>query len=165
MPCETDLYFTVEDNRREVACMPIRKSSSDEKPILRQISSRSNAWLSPQPHRPGPSPGSRASAGGKPAVLPNRIGGQRRLDAFEKNEIVGRGLGRTADRCDPLNPVGEQCGPMERLLRPHREAVNQRDPLDAEHLRQQPLLHPDIVGRREMRVTAAVERRRVAGRG
>jgi len=40
MPCETDLYFTVEDNRREVACMPIRKSSSDEKPILRQISSR-----------------------------------------------------------------------------------------------------------------------------
>jgi homoserine O-acetyltransferase/O-succinyltransferase len=21
MPCETDLYFTVEDNRREVACM------------------------------------------------------------------------------------------------------------------------------------------------
>jgi hypothetical protein len=54
--------------------------------------------------------------------------------------------------------------PMERLLRPHREAANQRDPLDAEHL-QQPLLHPDIIGRREMRVTAAVERRRAAGRG
>jgi hypothetical protein len=53
---------------------------------------------------------------------------------------------------------------MERLLRPHREAANQRDPLDAEHLKQ-PLLHPDIVGRREMRVTAAVERRRAAGRG
>jgi hypothetical protein len=51
---------------------------------------------------------------------------------------------------------------MERLLRPHREAANQRDPLDAEHP-QQPLLHPDIVGRREMRVTAAVERRRAAG--
>ena len=62
----------------------------------------------------------------------------------------------------PLDPVGEQCRPMERLL---RDAVNQRDALDAEHLRQQPLLHPDIVGRREMRVTAAVERRRVAGRG
>ena len=65
----------------------------------------------------------------------------------------------------PLDPVGEQCRPMEGQLRPHREAVNQRDPLDAEHLRQQLLLHPDIVGRREMRVTAAVERRRVAGRG
>src|SRR6516165_316515 len=30
--------------------------------------------------------------GGEPAVLPNRIGGQRRLEAFEKNEIVRRGL-------------------------------------------------------------------------
>src|SRR5262249_37659910 len=43
--------------------------------------------------------------------------------------------------------------------------ATKRDQLDAEHLRQQPLLHPDIVGGREMRVTAAVERRRVAGRG
>jgi hypothetical protein len=49
---------------------------------------------------------------------------------------------------------------------PHREAVNQRYSLDTEHLRQQPLLHSDIVGHREMRVTAAVERRRrVARRG
>ena len=28
----------------------------------------------------------------------------------------------------PLDPVGEQCPPMEGLLCPHREAVNQRDP-------------------------------------
>jgi hypothetical protein len=55
---------------------------------------------------------------------------------------------------------------VKRLLRPHREAVDQPDPLDPEHLGQQALLHPDIVGHREMRVAAAVERRRrVARRG
>src|SRR5215831_18935993 len=103
--------------------------------------------------------------GGKPAVLPNRIGGQRRVDAFEQTKLWAEVLAEPQIGAIPLDPVREQCRPMERLLRPHREAVNQRDPLDAEHLRQQPLLHPDIVGRREMRVTAAVERRRVAGRG
>ena len=29
MPCETDLYFTVEDNRREVARMPTRRIAAD----------------------------------------------------------------------------------------------------------------------------------------
>src|SRR5215471_18726466 len=54
---------------------------------------------------------------------------------------------------------------MERLLRPHREAVNQRDPLDTEDLLQQPLLNPDIVGHREMWITAAVKwRQRVTWR-
>jgi hypothetical protein len=54
---------------------------------------------------------------GEPAVLPRRVGGQRRLDAFKKNEIVRRRLGRTADRREPLDPVEEQGSPMERLLR------------------------------------------------
>jgi hypothetical protein len=55
---------------------------------------------------------------------------------------------------------------VEGLLRPHRKPVDEPDPLDAEHLRQEALLHPDHVGHREMRVAGAVERRRrVARRG
>src|SRR5262252_2244844 len=53
---------------------------------------------------------------------------------------------------------------MERLQRPHREAVNQRDPLDAEHLRQQPLLHPDTsqgrAGRTATRLTSEAAKSR-----
>src|SRR5439155_6947487 len=72
--------------------------------------------------------------GGKPAVLPGRVGGQRRLDAFEKDEIVRRGSGRTADRRDPLDSVGKERSPVKRLLCAHRKAVDQLDPLDPEDL-------------------------------
>ena len=104
--------------------------------------------------------------GREPAILPGRVGSQRRLDAFEKHIIVRRSLGRAADRRDALDPIGEQRAPVKGLLRPHRKTVDELDPLDAEHLGQQALLHPHIVGHREMRVAPAVEgRRRVARRG
>src|SRR5205814_8800420 len=98
--------------------------------------------------------------GCEPAILPRGVGGQGRFDAFQTHIIVRRSLGRTADRGDAFDAVGEQRAPMEGLLRAHREAVDELDLLDAEYLGEQALLHPDIVGHREMRVAAAVERRR-----
>ena len=95
--------------------------------------------------------------GGEPVILPGRIGAERGPHPFEKDEIMRRGLGRAADRGDPLDPVREQRAPMKRLLRAHREAIDQADPLDAEHFLHQALLDAHIVGHGEMRVAAAVE--------
>src|SRR5207248_7961341 len=71
-----------------------------------------------------------------------------------------------ADRGDAFYPVREQCPPMKCLLRPHREPIDEMDPLDPEHLLHQALLDAHIVGHCEMRVSTAIEgRRRIARRG
>jgi hypothetical protein len=54
---------------------------------------------------------------------------------------------------------------VKRLLRPHRKPVDEPHPLDAEHLLEQALLHPHIVGHRELRIAGAIERRRRVARG
>src|SRR5437763_855992 len=84
--------------------------------------------------------------GREPAILPCRIGGQRRLNPLEKDEIMRRCLRGAADRSDAFYTVREQCPPMKCLLRPHREPIDEMNALDPEHLLHQALLDAHIVG-------------------
>jgi len=115
--------------RRKLASqLSIRKSSSEEKPILRQILLAIERLAQPPAGTDGAHRLEAARRrGGEPAVRPNRTGGQRRLDAFEKNEIVSRGIGRTADRRDPARPCrgtvppnGRPAVPPSRSRKPAR---------------------------------------------
>src|SRR5262245_41804026 len=83
-----------------------------------------------------------------------------RSDALEEYEVVRRGLRAAADRGDGRDHVGKQRRPMERLLRAHREAGDEPDPLDAEALGQQPMLRDDVVVDGDMRERRAIDRRR-----
>ena len=108
------------------------------------------------------------SLGGRcvvPAALPGVVGGQRRLYPFQEDEVVARALGRAAGRHDALHHVGVEAAPVEGLERAHGPAGHELDPLDPEHLGDQPVLQAHVVvGRHLGEARLVVGRRRVAGR-
>ena len=73
------------------------------------------------------------------------IGREGLAQAEAKQAVVGGGAGRAADAADPLHGLRVIDGPLVGLLGPHRPAVDQGEPFDAEYLRQQSPLGGHVV--------------------
>ena len=80
-----------------------------------------------------------------PAVIVDRVGGQRRFHAFKEDEIVPGTACRAHERQDALDHVGKRGAPLERLRRAHRPAGHQLDLLNAEFLGDQSVLQLHLV--------------------
>ena len=79
------------------------------------------------------------------AAIPVAIGGEGLAQAEQEQAVVGGGAGGAADAADPLHRLRVFDGPLVGLLGPHRPAVDQGEPFNAEHLRQQLSLGCDVV--------------------
>ena len=91
---------------------------------------------------------------------PSVIGGKRRLHPLQEHEIMPRSPRRPADGRNPLHHVRVQRPPLVSLLRPHGPPHHHRNPLDTEHLRNQPVLATHVVIQRHPRKPSPVIRHR-----
>src|SRR5215207_2581881 len=99
-----------------------------------------------------------------PAALERVVGGQRRLDAFEEDDVVLARLRGTAERAGAQHHLGEADGPLVGLPGAHRPAGDERERLDPELLGDQLVLRLDLVVEGDVREARLVVRRRSVAR-
>jgi hypothetical protein len=80
-----------------------------------------------------------------PAFFPGGVGGQRCLDALEKDEVVPGAFRRAAERGEHIHHVRMERASVERLQRAHRPADHQANVLDTKLLGDEPVLGANVV--------------------
>ena len=80
-----------------------------------------------------------------PAAGPSVVGSEGGLHPLQEDEVVPRGLGRSADGNDAFHHVGKQTSPLVGLLAAHRPAGDHGDSFYPELLCDQAVLGHDVI--------------------